>query len=375
LPVDAGYLAELFRSAVQSNLDAWASAHAELDRLLDDRIAELLARMRRDLLLTGALALLSVLLAIITHRSIVPPLKRLAGIAKEVSETRNYELRIKDVARDEVGQLGAAFNNMLSELAVARDREHAAQGELARVSRLTTAGAMTASIAHEINQPLGAIVSNGNAGLRWLRKAPPNLGEVELALNDIVSDGKRASELIRSIRSMFKTDDQARTLVDVNGMIQQTLRLVQGELRSTVMLVKLDLDDNLPPVPGSQAQLQHVFLNLIMNAKEAMAPVADRARVLRIRSSIGATLDVVVTVEDNGPGIGREHDARVFEPFFTTKREGMGMGLSICRTIVEAHNGRIWASPSSPHGSIFHVALPASGSSQRIEVSTDSRNG
>lgn len=374
LPVDAGYLAELFRSAVQSNLDAWASDHAELDRLLGDRIAELLARMRRDLLLTGALALLSVLLAIITHRSIVPPLRRLAGIAKEVSETRNYELRIKDVARDEVGQLGAAFNNMLSELAVARDREHAAQGELARVSRMTTAGAMTASIAHEINQPLGAIVSNGNAGLRWLRKAPPNLGEVELALNDIVSDGKRASELIRSIRSMFKTDDQARTLVDVNGMIQQTLRLVQGELRSTGMLVKLELDDKLPPVSGSQVQLQHVFLNLIMNAKEAMAPVADRARVLRIRSSIEATQDVVVTVEDNGPGIAREQDARVFEPFFTTKREGMGMGLSICRTIVEAHNGRIWASPSSPHGSIFHVALPASGSSQRVEVSTDSRD-
>jgi two-component system, LuxR family, sensor kinase FixL len=118
-------------------------------------------------------------------------------------------------------------------------------------------------------------------------------------------------------------------------------------------------------VSGSLAQLQHVFLNLIMNAKEAMAPIAGRARVLRIRSNIGATQDVVLTVEDNGPGIAREHDGRVFEPFFTTKPEGMGMGLSICRTIVEAHDGRIWAEPSSPHGTIFHVALPATGSSQR----------
>jgi signal transduction histidine kinase len=361
LPVDAGYLAELFKSTIQSNLDSWANAHAELDRLLGERIAELLARMRRGLLLTGALALLSVLLAVITHRSIVPPLKRLAGVAKEVSETRNYELRVKDVARDEVGELGAVFNNMLSELAIARDREHAAQAELARVSRLTTAGAMTASIAHEINQPLGAIVSNGNAGLRWLRKAPPDLGEVEHALADIVSDGNRASELIKSIRSMFKTDDQTRTLVDVNGIIQQTLRVVHGELRSTGVLLKLELDDSLPPVSGSQAQVQHVFLNLIMNAKEAMAPIADRARVLRIRSSIGATKDVVVAVEDNGTGITSENDGRVFEPFFTTKLEGMGMGLSICRTIVEAHNGRIWASPNSPHGSIFHVALPTIG--------------
>jgi signal transduction histidine kinase len=361
--VDTGNLAELFRGAIQSDLNAWTAIHGELDRLLRERVISLIARLRGSLMLTGALALVSVLLAIVTHRSIVPPLKQLADVANEVSQTKNYGLRVKAIGKDEVARLGATFNDMLAELANASDRERAAQMELARVARLTAAGALTASIAHEVNQPLAAVVSNANAALRLLGKVPPNLNEAEQALEDIVSDGNRASEVIESIRSMFKTDGQTKTLIDLNVVIRQTLALVQGEFRSKRITVKPELLEHLPPVPGSRVQLQEVVLNLIMNAVDAMALVADRARLLRIRTGVGPAPDVItLSLEDSGPGIDPEHAGRIFDAFFTTKSQGMGMGLSISRRIVEAHGGRIWASSGSAYGSIFHVELPTSAS-------------
>ena len=213
--IDSGYFAKLYKSAVQSGLNTWTAAHAELDRNLDHRVADLLADMRGTLLLTGLLALASILVAIIVHRGIVPPLKELARLAGEISETKNYDLHVKAVGTDEIGQLGRSFNDMLSGLATARHRESAAQLELARVARLTAAGAMSASIAHEIKQPLAAVVANGSAGLRWLRKVPPDLSEVEEVLKQIVSEGNRASEVIGSVQSMFKGDDQARVPINV----------------------------------------------------------------------------------------------------------------------------------------------------------------
>jgi signal transduction histidine kinase len=359
--IDAGSIAGLYSGAVQSGLKAWTAAHAELDRLLNERIADLDGKMRHSLLLTGALAILSVLVAIITHRSIVPRLRRLERVAREVSETKNYDLRTDSDSKDEIGRLAMAFNDMLSELAAARHRESSNQLELARVARLTAAGAMTASIAHEINQPLAAIVSNGSAGLHWLRKVPPNFREVETTLKQIVSDGNRASEVIGSIRLMFKADGQVKALVDVNDLIRQTLTLVRAELRSKGVISELELLDHLPQVSGNRVQLQQVILNLIMNAMEAMGSVAERTRVLRVKSDIVPTQGVVVTVEDSGPGIDVEDMDRVFDAFFTTKSQGMGMGLSICRSIIEAHSGRIWASHGDPHGTIFNVVLPADG--------------
>jgi signal transduction histidine kinase len=189
------------------------------------------------------------------------------------------------------------------------------------------------------------------------------LNEAKQALEDIVSDGNRASEVIEGIRSMFKTDGQAKTLIDLNVLIRQTLALVQGEIRSKRITVKPELLEHLPPVSGSRAQLQEVMLNLIMNAVDAMALVVDRARLLRIRTGVGPAADVIMlSLEDSGPGIDPEHAERIFDAFFTTKSQGMGMGLSICRRIVEAHGGRIWASSSSKYGSIFHVELPTGAS-------------
>jgi PAS domain S-box-containing protein len=236
---------------------------------------------------------------------------------------------------------------------------HEAQTELARVARLTTLGELIASIAHEINQPLGAIVVNGNAGLRWLERATPDVDEARAAFTRIVYDGRRAGEVIESIRAMFKNVDQEKAPVDINKLVRDMLGLMFGELRSNQVSVETRLDDNLPDVRGNQVQLQQVILNLIRNAIEAMNSVTDRARVLRIGTKIHVPDGVLVSVEDSGTGLSPKDIERIFDSFFTTKPQGTGMGLSICRSIIEGHQGRLWASSGIDHGAIFNVLLPA----------------
>ena len=236
---------------------------------------------------------------------------------------------------------------------------HEAQAELARVARLTTLGELIASIAHEINQPLAAIVVNGNAGLRWLERATPDVDEARAAFTRIVYDGRRAGEVIESIRAMFKNVDQEKTPVDINKLVRDMLGLMLGELRSNQVSVETRLDDNLPDVRGNQVQLQQVILNLIRNAIEAMNSVTDRARVLRIGTEIHVPDGVLVSVEDSGTGLSPKDIERIFDSFFTTKPQGTGMGLSICRSIIEGHQGRLWASSGIDHGAIFNVLLPA----------------
>jgi C4-dicarboxylate-specific signal transduction histidine kinase len=220
---------------------------------------------------------------------------------------------------------------------------------------------MTASIAHEINQPLAAIMAGGNAGLRWLRRTPPNVGEVQQSLKRIVSDADRASQTIAGIRAMFVRGENSRTLLDVNGLISEVLGLLRGELNSKRVVVRTELAKTLPRLSGDQVQLQQVVLNLVMNAGEAMSSMPEGARTLTIRSQVRAPDEVVIAVEDSGPGIDVKHIDRVFDPFFTTKPSGMGMGLSICRSIIEAHQGRLSASPGLSHGAVFEVALPTNG--------------
>jgi PAS domain S-box-containing protein len=236
---------------------------------------------------------------------------------------------------------------------------HEPQTELARVARLTTLGELIASIAHEINQPLGAIVVNGNAGLRWLERATPDVDEARAAFTRIVYDGRRAGEVIESIRAMFKNVDQEKAPVDINKLVRDMLGLMFGELRSNQVSVETRLDDNLPDVRGNQVQLQQVILNLIRNAIEAMNSVTDRARVLRIGTKIHVPDGVLVSVEDSGTGLSPKDIERIFDSFFTTKPQGTGMGLSICRSIIEGHQGRLWASSGIDHGAIFNVLLPA----------------
>jgi signal transduction histidine kinase len=233
-----------------------------------------------------------------------------------------------------------------------------AQSELARTTRLTTMGEMTASIAHEVNQPLAAIVASGNAGLRWLANATPNLEEAKSALTRVVRDGHRAGEVISTIRAMFKKDAQTRRPVDINQLVREVLALLNSQIASNDIVVRTSLGEPPPVALGDPVQLQQVMLNLITNAIEAMTNVTDRDRVLRISTQAQGS-EALIDISDSGHGIEPQHLKRIFEAFYTTKPHGMGMGLSICRSIVQAHGGRLSASRDSPHGSVFHVVLAA----------------
>ena len=213
-----------------------------------------------------------------------------------------------------------------------------------REGRQIAMDAMAASIAHEINQPLGALVTNANASLRWLAKLPygsPDLDEARLALNRVVTGGHRAAEIITSLRAMFKKDVRGRASLDLNQLILETLTTLDVDLRSQQVSVTTKLSDGFPPLRGDRGQLQQVFLNLIMNAIEAMG--ASRVRNLRVTSHVpqGSSAGVIVTVEDSGTGIAATDKTSIFEPFFTTKAGGTGIGLAICRSIVEAHGGSL----------------------------------
>jgi signal transduction histidine kinase len=233
-----------------------------------------------------------------------------------------------------------------------------ALADLARVTRLTTVGEMTASIAHEINQPLGAIVTNGEAGLRWLGNATPDLGEVRAALTRIVGNGHRASQVIGRIRAMLKKDVNERAPVDLNELVEEVLIFVRGEIADNNVMLRTQLQGDLPNIFVDRIQLQQVILNLVLNGIDAMVSIGDRARRLRIRSEQDDFSTVTLSVEDAGNGIDTNIKDRIFEAFFTTKSHGMGMGLSICRSIIASHGGRLLVSDGYPYGTVFQVELP-----------------
>jgi PAS domain S-box-containing protein len=233
-----------------------------------------------------------------------------------------------------------------------------AQADLTRVARLTTMGELTASIAHEINQPLAAIVTSANACLRWLANDRPDLDEARQAAERIVRDGHRAADIIRSVRALAGKSEPEMTPLDINDAIREVLVLTRSELRRHDVSLETVLSGGLEPVMGDRVQLQQVILNLVMNGIEAMSAVMHEPRVLRVRSRIDGPGDLLIAVEDSGPGLAPETMARLFDPFFTTKPSGMGMGLSICRSIVDAHSGRLWASAQSPRGAVFQFTVP-----------------
>ena len=226
--------------------------------------------------------------------------------------------------------------------------------ELSHVNRMATAGQLSASIAHEVNQPLAGIVANAQAALRWLENA--NVDEVRERLNGIVSQGFRASDIIVNLRAMFKSDVQEKTLVNINKLVLSVLALVRFDLQKHEIELQTQLDDQIPEVLGNQVQLQQVILNLVTNAIESMSSL--QTRVLRIRTELSQSNTVHVSIEDTGTGIEPSDVARLFKPMFTTKARGMGMGLSICQSIIERHDGRIWVSPGATGGSIFQFELP-----------------
>jgi PAS domain S-box-containing protein len=257
-----------------------------------------------------------------------------------------------------VGQhtFGMIFD--ITEKMQAQDALQVAQAKLAQSAQSSRMGAMTASIAHEIKQPLAAIMTNANAGLRWIGQTPPNVAETRMALERIVDESQRTDDVVQNIRAMFKSDASSRTSVDMNELINEVLTLAKGDLQRRAIIVHTILDNNLPPVMANRVQLQQVLFNLVTNAIEAMEPVGERDRQLLIKSEPGTEGEVSLAVEDSGTGIDPKHIERVFSSFFTTKDKGMGMGLSICRSIIESHGGRLWASRGSRHGSVFQFTLP-----------------
>ena len=248
-----------------------------------------------------------------------------------------------------------------TDITAQKDAEQAleeAKAELARLTRLTDMGGLTAAIAHEVNQPLCAIVANASAALRWLGSDQPDISQVREALTDVVCDGKRASELIRRTRGLFDRGELERRPVDLNNIVHSALALTRGSLEATRVSVRTQLDTALPLVRADQVQLQQVFCNLIINASEAMTRVTCREHTMQISTCHQEGSGIYATVMDSGEGFNGDDPERVFRPLVTTRPEGMGIGLSMSRIIVEMHGGRLWATPNEGPGATFHILLP-----------------
>ena len=275
----------------------------------------------------------------------------------DVIETAGLKLAKEEIKRlnDELEQ---RVLERTSQLMLASEALREAQAELAHVNRVTTMGQLAASIAHEVNQPLAASVANACAGLRCLDLQPPNLEEVREALAAIVTDSNRASDVINRMRALIKKAPARKDGLQINEVILEVTALMRGELVKSGVSLNTQLAQGLPLIQGDRVQLQQVLVNLIMNAVEAMGSVNHGSRELLIGTGADDSGGVRISVQDSGPGLNPQIFDRVFDPFYTTKADGMGMGLSICRSIIEAHDGRIWASTMRGPGSTFNVSLP-----------------
>lgn len=306
-----------------------------------------------------ALALvLSLVLAAVLAALVAAPLQRIGRATRRLA-AGDLSTRVPSSKLEELNALAQSFNDMAARLKTSFEAMQEAQAEVARVARLTTMGELAGSIAHEINQPLAAAITNANAALRWLVRDPPDFDEVKAALGRIIKDGNRASDVITHIRGLLKHRISEHVEVNINEAIREILEISQGALRSRAVTAHMTLGSDVPLALGDRVQLQQVIMNLVMNGADAMSSVTDEPRVLSIGSELDDTGDVRVTVRDYGTGIDEAIRDRIFDPLFTTKNEGMGMGLSICRSIIEAHGGRLWASPATPSGTEFHFTVPS----------------
>ena len=259
-------------------------------------------------------------------------------------------------AFDEAGNLVEFVGSVMD--VTERCRADQERQAIAHVNRITTMGQLTASIAHEVNQPLAGAVSSAHAALHWLEAQPPNLEETRQSLAAIVTDGNRAAEIIQRIRNLVKRAPSRNDQLDINEPILEVIALARSEVQRSGVSLQTRLAPDLPLVEGDRVQLQQVMLNLILNAVEALSGVSEGSRDLLISSEDGGADGVRVAVQDSGPGLIPESADRLFEAFYTTKPTGMGMGLAICRSIIEAHGGRLWATANEPRGAVFQFSLP-----------------
>jgi C4-dicarboxylate-specific signal transduction histidine kinase len=289
-----------------------------------------------------------------------------------ISWLNNNQKRTKESLRQAGNELDAKVRERTAELKRANERLRSeiaergaaqegltkARAQIVRIGRITTMGELAASIAHELNQPLGSIVMSGDACLHWLTAKPPNLEEAHQAVEAIIRDGTRASAVLVRTRGLLRQGERLRERLNVNDVVREVIALSEGELRRNEVSWGTDLPGKLPSVVADRILLQQVILNLIINAIEAVRAVSDRTRVLRIRTEEQPPSNIVVLVQDSGVGLDPEHSSRMFEAFYTTKVEGVGMGLTISRSIIEAHGGRLWAIANDGPGSTFCFTLP-----------------
>ena len=292
---------------------------------------------------------------------------RLPPVEKEYfrKDGSRVPVLIGSAAFDEQRDQGVAFVLDLTERKRAEAETHESerhvhemQMEVAHANRVATMGQLTASIAHEVNQPITAAVTNAQAALRWLAARPPDLGEARQALDSIVRDANRAGDVIGRIRDIVKKAPPRKDRVDLNEAIREVIEVTRGEAAKNGVSVQTALGEGLPPIEGDRVQLQQVVLNLVVNAVQAMSAVPEGPRELVITTARAEPTGVLVAVKDSGPGLGPASLERLFAPFYTTKPNGLGMGLSICRSIIEAHKGMIWAEPNVPQGTMFRFTLP-----------------
>ena len=296
-------------------------------------------------------------LTFLVMRDVVQPLENLIEGAESIGKG-NLDVRLDTEARDEIGELSRAFDRMVSRLKEIMLSQAHLQSEVRHLDRVATIGTLSAAIAHEINQPLAAILSNAQAALRFLNNEQPDLGQVREALHDIVSDDKHAGEVIRRLRMMLKKEELKSEALEINDVIEEIVNMIQSEVIIKKASIVMDLEEGMPVIYGDRIQIQQVILNLLVNAMEEMTSQPEGTQEVSISTRTGEADSILVSVSDSGPGIDGDNIEAIFETFYTTKITGTGMGLPISRSIIEKHNGRIWASNNPEGGATFAFTLP-----------------
>jgi C4-dicarboxylate-specific signal transduction histidine kinase len=326
---------------------------------LEEAINEVIGNQRLAVLCTFPLAACGPFEILDTVRTHQFALLRRYG-SWDVIETATLKRAKAEIARLNE-ELEQRVLERTSQLMQASEALREAQMKLAHVNRVTTMGQLAASIAHEIRQPLAVVAGSALAASRWLGTQPPNLDEAQAALGLIGEAGNRANDFVDRIRNLIKKAPPRKDSLEINEAIREVIALTHGEVEKNRVLLQTQLAEDLPVIQADRVQLEQVILNLVINAVEAMSGVSEGSRQLLIRTGKDASGGVLVAVQDSGPGLSPESFDRLFDAFYTTKVDGMGMGLSICRSIVEAHDGRLWAAPHDGPGATFQFTLPIHG--------------